>query len=157
MALASQERMYQDGLKIREAEAELSRKQEEKIKRLSEELAIVKADVVSKDVALSSAEEALKAAEAALEGKEVMMNQYVMDAGNMGDYYSQDARIQMMEEFNSGDHEAWDVEEAKRQIAEDFPEGAPGDALMAEFLKLRGPSEASLETSPEATPSGSPA
>ncbi len=138
---------------------ELNHKREEKIKRLSEELAIVKEEVVSKDVAVSStqdalkvSEAALKASETALKGKEVLLNQYVLDAGNMGDYYSQDARIQMMEEFNSVNHQAWDLEEARKQIAEDFPEGAPGDALMAQFLKIRGPVDSSIETSLEASP-----
>ena len=147
--------MYQDGMKKREAHAEFIRTQEQKNKRLSEELAIVKAELVAKELALSSANEAVKDLCVAVEVKEVMLNQVVMDAGNMGDYYSQDARIQMMEEFNSGDHLAWDVEEAKRQIAEDFPEGAPGDALMGKYLKLRG--RADPETPPEDTPSDSPA
>ena len=85
----------------------------------------MKAEVVTKDVALSIAQDdlkvseaALKASETALKGKEVLLTQYIFDAGNMGDYYSQDARIQMMEEFNSGNHKAWDLEEAKKQIAE---------------------------------------
>ena len=146
--------MYQDGVKIREAEAEFSRKQEAKNKRLSEELALVRAELVAKDLALSLEKEAVKDLCVAVEGKEVMLNQYVMDAGNMGDYYSQDARIQMMEEFNSGDHQAWDVEEAKRQLAEDFPEGAPGDALMRKYLQLGG--RPGPVTPPQDTPSGSP-
>ena len=146
--------MYQDGIKTREAEAELIRKQEATNKRLSEELTLVKAQLVAKDLALALEKEAVKDLCAAVEGKEVMLSQYVMDAGNIGDYYSQDARIAMMEEFNSGDHLAWDVEEAKRQIAEDFPEGAPGDALMRKYLQLGG--RAHPETPPQDTTSGSP-
>ena len=146
--------MYQDGIKTREAEAEFSRKQEAANKRLSEELRLAKAELVAKELALALEKEAVKDLCAAVEGKEVLLNQYVMGAGNMGDYYSQDARIQMMEEFISGDHLAWDVEEAKRQIAEDFPEGAPGDALMRKYLNLGG--RADPETPPQDTPSGSP-
>ena len=147
--------MYQDGIKTREAEAEFSRKQEAANNRLSEELALVKAELVAKELALALEKEAVKDLCVAVEGKDVMLNQYAMDAGNMGDYYSQYARIQMMEEFNSGDHLAWDVEEAKREIAEDFPEGAPGDALMGKYLQLRGGGDP--ETPPEDTPSDSAA
>ncbi len=166
MALSVQEEMIKGGLILDAKMVDLNRKHEQRIKNLSAELAMVKAEVVSKDVALSgvqdelkvseaalkASEAALKASEETLKGKEVMLTQYVLDAGNMADYYSQDARIQMMEEFNEGAHQAWDLEEAKRQISESFPEGVPGDALLSLYIKLKGPVDDSIDTELEASP-----
>ena len=167
MALSVQEELTKECANLESKMSELNHKYEGKIKELAAEVAKAKADVVEKDVALSNvqeelnaskatlkvyettlkvsdaalktAEASLKASEEVIRGNEVMLNQYVMDAGNMADYYSQDARIQMMEEFNEGLHQTWNLEKAKMELSETHPEGAPGDALLSKYMELRGP------------------
>ena len=169
MALSIQEEMGKDSMNLELRMEELNHKHEERIKKLSAELAIAKADIVVKEVALSSVQEELKASQATLKvyetslqvsdaalktaeaslktseevikGKEVMLHQYVMDAGSMAEYYSRDSRIQMIEEYNEGLHQSWDLAKEKMELSEAFPEGVPGDALLSKYMELKGPDD----------------
>ena len=185
MALSLQEELSKERANLESTMSQLNHKYEEKVKTLAAEIAKVKADVVEKEVALSNvqdelnaskatlkvyetslkvsdaalktAEASLKTSEEAIKGNEVMLHQYVMDAGNMAEYYSQDTRIQMMEEYNEGLHQSWDLAKARMELSETYPEGVPGDALLSKYMELRGPVDepanddsidSELETSP---------
>ncbi len=107
-----------------------------RVDQVSSELAKVTAEKVALEVskeALVESERALQE-QVAMKGKQLL--QLAEGAGDIATYYSQERAIEMMEERQAGHHAAWDVEESRRQLAIDFPGGAPGTDLLDIYSKI---------------------
>lgn len=90
-------------------------------------------------------EKELEATKSALENKEFLLKQFARDAVDIREYFILKARIDAMEELACGEEETWDLEEANKEMEDKFPDGPPGDAVMAMY--------ASMDVSPPSTPS----
>ena len=104
---------------------------EEKVTRLSKELAIKSDALVKVEVELSD----VRKQYADLQATQAEMSKtYAEMAMDLATYFGQRARFELFEAYFAGKHQDWDLEQAKDILDKDFPEGCP----HAEWLEGAG-------------------
>ena len=95
---------------------------EEKVTRISKELATKSDALVKVEVELSD----VRKQYADLQATQAEMSKtYAEMAMDLATYFGQRARFELFEIYFAGKHQDWDLDQAKDILDKDFPEGCP--------------------------------